>query len=95
MYEALRDCTTTRELYDQIMTVPADQTKPDQWEIQIYCRIINNFTVIFVTRPELKEQIEEMKFKFAPSLDEALKMARAMGKESITVIPNGISVIVG
>ena len=36
-----------------------------------------------------------MKFKFAPSLDEALKMARAMGKESITVIPNGISVIVG
>ena len=95
MYEALRDCTTTRELYDQIMTVPADQTKPDQWEIQIYCRIINNFTVIFVTRPELKEQVEEMKFKFAPSLDEALKMARAMGKESITVIPNGISVIVG
>ena len=95
MYEALRDCSSTRELYDQIMTVPADKTTPDQWEIQIYCRIINNFTVIFVTRPELKEQIEDMKFKFAPSLDEALKMARAMGKESITVIPNGISVIVG
>ena len=94
MYEALRDCSTTRELYDQIMTVPADKTTPDQWETQIYCRILNNFTVIFVTRPELKGMIEDMKMKHANTLDEALEMARAMGKESITVIPNGISVIV-
>ena len=38
--------------------------------------------------------IEDMKMKHANTLDEALEMARAMGKESITVIPNGISVIV-
>ncbi|MBR1455570.1 MAG: nickel-dependent lactate racemase [Oscillospiraceae bacterium] len=94
MYEELRDCKTTRELYDYIMTVPADKTTPDQWETQIFCRILNNYTVIFVTRPELKGMIEDMKMKHANSLDEALAMARAMGKESITVIPNGISVIV-
>ena len=31
---------------------------------------------------------------YASSLDEAVEMAKAMGKESITVIPNGVSVIV-
>jgi nickel-dependent lactate racemase len=95
MYDELHNCKSTRELYDYIMTVPADKTTPDQWETQIYCRILNNFTVIFVTRPELKGMIEDMKMKHANTLDEALEMARAMGKESITVIPNGISVIVG
>ena len=94
MYDELHNCKSTRELYDYIMTVPADKTTPDQWETQIYCRILNNFTVIFVTRPELKGMIEDMKMKHANTLDEALEMARAMGKESITVIPNGISVIV-
>jgi hypothetical protein len=50
--------------------------------------------MIFVTRPEIKEMVEEMKMIYASSLDEAVEMAKAMGKESITVIPNGVSVIV-
>ena len=44
--------------------------------------------------PEIKEMIEEMKMIYAPGLEEAVQMAKAMGKESITVIPNGVSVIV-
>ena len=47
-----------------------------------------------VTRPELKTMVEEMKMRYASSPEEALAMARAMGKQSLTVIPNGISVIV-
>ena len=50
--------------------------------------------MIFVTRPEIKEMVEEMKMIYAYSLDEAVEMAKVMGKESITVIPNGVSVIV-
>ena len=76
------------------MATPQDKTIPDQWESQILARILNKFTVIMVTRPELETMVTEMKMKYAPSLEAAMAMAKAMGKESVTVIPNGISVIV-
>ncbi len=50
--------------------------------------------VIFVSRPEMKPIIEDMKMTYAASLDAAMSVARNRGKNSVTVIPNGISVIV-
>ena len=35
-----------------------------------------------------------MKMKYAPTLEDALALAKSLGKESLTYIPNGISVIV-
>ncbi len=93
-YESLRDCESPRALYDRFMATPQEETIPDQWESQILARILIRHRVIMVTRPELRDMVEEMKMSFAPSLEEALEMARAMGKSSLTVIPNGISVIV-
>ena len=91
---SLKDCESPAQLYDSFMATPQNETIPDQWESQILARVLKNFTVIMVTRPELRDMVEEMKMKYAPSLDEALCTARAMGKKSVTVIPNGISVIV-
>ena len=93
-YDSLRNCESPAALYRQFMETPQDKTVADQWESQILARILMKNSVIMVTRPELKTMVEEMKMKYAPSLEEALSMAKAMGKESITVIPNGISVIV-
>ena len=93
-YESLRDCTSAAAFYDRCLATPQDKTIPDQWEAQILARIIRNYTVIVVTRPELKTMVEEMKMRHAASLDEALAMAHALGKKTTTVIPNGISVIV-
>ena len=76
------------------MATPQDKTLPDQWESQILARILIPHKVIFVSRPEMKNMIEEMKMIYAPTLEDALTIARDMGKESLTVIPNGISVIV-
>ena len=42
----------------------------------------------------MRTTVEEMKMRYAATLGEALDMAHAMGKRSLTVIPNGISVIV-
>ena len=42
----------------------------------------------------MKNIIEDMKMCYASSLDEAVNMAKRRGKKSMTVIPNGISVIV-
>ena len=93
-YRSLRDCESPASLYAEQMATPQDRTVPDQWESQILARILMHHTVIFVTRPELKNMVEEMKMRYAATLDEALDTARAMGKRSVTYIPNGISVIV-
>ena len=93
-YRSLRDCASADAFYAQCLATPQDKTIPDQWEAQILARIIRSFTVIVVSRPEMKTMVEEMKMRYAASLDEALSMARALGKKSLTVIPNGISVIV-
>ena len=93
-YESLRDCESPAALYAQFMATPQDRTIPDQWESQILARILMKHTVIFVTRPALRSMVEEMKMTWAASVDEALSIARALGKQSLTVIPNGISVIV-
>ena len=62
--------------------------------VQILARILRNFTVVVVTRTEMRQTVEDMKMRFAATLDEALDFARSLGKSSLTVIPNGISVIV-
>ena len=93
-YHSLKDCESAGELYARFMATPQDKTVPDQWESQILARILIHHTVIFVSRPEMKDIIEDMKMCYASSLDEAINMARHRGKKSMTVIPNGISVIV-
>ena len=93
-YESLKNCESAEALYDEFMATPQDKTLPDQWESQILARILMHHPVIFVSRPEMKGMIEEMKMTYAPSLEAALGLAHNMGKHSLTVIPNGISVIV-
>ena len=93
-YNALKDCSSPAALYAEQMATPQDKTVPDQWESQILARILINFRVIFVSRPEMKGMIEDMKMTYASSVDEAVAIARSWGGKSLTVIPNGISVIV-
>lgn len=93
-YHALKDCKSPSELYARQMATPQDKTAPDQWESQILARILIKHRVIFVSRPEMKTMIEEMKMTYASSLDEAMSLARSWGGESVTVIPNGVSLIV-
>lgn len=93
-YSALADCENASSLYALQMATPQDKTAPDQWESQILARILIKHRVIFVTEPEMKKMVEDMKMVYAASLEEAVSLARSWGKESMTVIPNGISVIV-
>lgn len=94
LYKALKNCDGPQSLYERYMATPQDKTEPDQWESQILARILIKHRVIFVTRPEMKTIIEDMKMTYSPSLPEAVALAKSWGKKSLTVIPNGISVIV-
>ncbi|MDO4983602.1 MAG: nickel-dependent lactate racemase [Eubacteriales bacterium] len=93
-FRALADCESAERLYAQQMATPQDKTVPDQWESQILARILMHHRVVMVTEPKLKETVESMKMHYAETVNEALAMAKKWGKKSLTVIPNGISVIV-
>ena len=94
-YKSLRDCVNVHALYEEIMATPQQSTIPDQWESQVLARILKKHRVILVSRPEMRDTIRDMKMEFAPTLPDALQMANAKPDGSnVTVIPNGISVIV-
>ena len=95
-YQSLKTCKTPADHFAKCAATPQDKTIPDQWESQILARILMKHRVIFVSRPEMEVTLREMKMDYAPDLETALAMARADKGESaeITVIPNGISVMV-
>ena len=95
-YTSLRDCESPAAHFAQCAATPQDETIPDQWESQILARILMKHRVIFVSRPGMEHTLKEMKLDYAPDLDTALAMAKRDKGEtaSVTVIPNGISVIV-
>lgn len=95
-YQSLKNCSSPTEHFAQCVATPQNQTIPDQWESQILARILMKHKVIFVTRPEMEPILKDMKMHYAKDLEEALAIARADRGEdaSITVIPNGISVMV-
>lgn len=95
-YTSLRDCESPEAHFAQCAATPQNETIPDQWESQILARILMKHRVIYVSRPEMEQTLREMKLEYAPTLEAALTMAKADKGEnaSITVIPNGISVIV-
>ena len=95
-YTSLRDCESPEDHFAQCAATPQNETIPDQWESQILARILMKHRVIYMSRPEMEQTLREMKLEYAPTLEAALTMAKADKGEnaSITVIPNGISVIV-
>ena len=95
-YRSLRDCESPAAHFAQCAATPQSQTIPDQWESQILARILMKHRVIFVTRPGMEVTLREMKLDYAPDLETAVAMAKADKGEhaKITVIPNGISVMV-
>ena len=95
-YEALKNCSSPADLMEEILKVPQDETKPDQWEYQIQSRILINHKVIYVLCEQYREMAKEMGFCVAEDVNEALEMAlKEKGREAhISVIPDGVSVMV-
>ena len=92
----LADKASAKEAYDSINGVHPSKTEFDQWEAQILARILTKCTVILVSKHCDPQMIKDMHINHAFTLEEAMEKAEAiMGKDSkITVIPDGIAVIV-
>lgn len=95
-YHIIADEPDIETAYQKFLATPQEKTAPDQWCSQIFARIARKYTVIFVAEPEQREMIEGLKVTYAPTLEEAYRLARSIKGEnaSLTCIPNGISVVV-
>ena len=95
-YNWFAEASGPQEILDKIMTIDAYSTIADQWEAQILARIQLNYRIIIVTDQCDHKLIASMHMRTASSLDEAMKIAEQLvGKDAkITVVPDGVSVIV-
>lgn len=95
-YQALKNCESPKALMDEILNVPQDETKPDQWEYQIQSRILIRHKVIYVMCEKYRAMAREMGFETAADVNEALETAlKEKGRGAhIAVIPDGVSVMV-
>ena len=85
-----------QKLLEEFSRIPRNETKPDQWEAQILCRILSKCKIIMVTDICDERLITGMHMEHAKTFDEALKRAfEIKGKNAtVSIIPDGVSVIV-
>lgn len=95
-YQTFKEASRPQEVMDEILKTPMEETIPDQWESQILARILIDHEVILVTDQCDPQIIKDMHMTHAKTLKEALEIAqKKKGKDAkITVIPDGVSVIV-
>ena len=79
-----------------ILSIPPEETRMDQWEAQILARVMEKATCFFVAGEENRALIEAMHMRWAPDVNTALEQASALlgADATVTVIPDGVGVIV-
>lgn len=88
-----RDLGKTMDLF---LSRGRNETVPDQWQTQIFIRVLQKAKVIFVSQVE-DETVRALHMIPASSLEDAMDQAKKLiGKENpaITAIPDGVAVMV-
>ena len=95
-YHQLADERDLGKTMDLFMSRGRNETVPDQWQTQIFIRVLQKATVIFVSQVDA-QTVEALHMLPANSLEEAVDMAKKLiGKDdpAITAIPDGVAVMV-
>lgn len=95
-YELMAQSGDMETFHNRLAQTPQKDTLPDQWQAQVLARILIKHRVIFVTEPKWQKEIRRMNMDYAKTIGEAMHMAKAEKGEqaSVTVIPDGVSVII-
>ena len=95
-YKLLAEQESAAAAYEALSSIPPSETQFDQWEAQILARVLKKATVILVSTDCSPKMITDMHMLQADTVEAAMEKAEAIvGKTKITVIPDGIAVIVG
>lgn len=95
-YETFREERNLQRMMQEFLKRKPEETIVDQWQSQIFARVLQKATVIFVSSCE-DMLVKEMHMIPAHDVEEALRIAKNMIKKEdyqITVIPDGVSVII-
>ena len=96
-FDWFNDHRSAQEILDIIECTPPEETIADQWEAQIFARVLKKCKkVILVSRDIDNATVNAMHMGHAETFGEALKTAdEILGYESdIVIIPDGVGVIV-
>jgi len=94
-YETFASEPSNEAIMTAIRSRSAEKTLPDQWQSQIFLRILMNFKVIFVSDAP-QDMVENLHMVYSPNMEDALAKAFAFCGEhaSVTVIPDGVSTLI-
>jgi len=96
LYQSFKEEKDVNKIMEKFLATPSEETIPDQWQAQILARVLQKATVIYVSdAPD--DMVSDFHMIPAHSVDEAIAKAdEILGKKDskITVIPDGVSVIV-
>lgn len=95
-YHQLADERDLGKTMDLFLSRGRNETVPDQWQTQIFIRVLQKAKVIFVSQVE-DETVRALHMIPASSLEDAMDQAKkVIGKENpaITAIPDGVAVMV-
>lgn len=86
---------TVDDIYNNILSVEADETIVDQWQSQVFARILKKHKVILVSDADA-QIVKRLRMIPAQDINQAMQLATKMTSEnaSVTVIPEGISCII-
>jgi len=87
---------TTAEIESMMSMVEPEKTIPEQWNVQIFTRIMLKHRIILVTANIGRELVIKANFIPAATVDEALEIAYSIKGDNakVVVIPDGVSVII-
>ena len=83
-------------LMERFLSTPKEKTPQDQWQSQIFARVLKRATVIYVSEAPDK-MVEDLHMIPASNLEEALKKAEEIlenPQATIVAIPDGVGVMV-
>ena len=95
-YRQLADAPDINITMDLFLNRGRNETVPDQWQTQIFIRVLQKAKVIYVSQVE-SETVKKLHMIPASNLEEAMEKAKQLiGKENptITAIPDGVAVMV-
>ena len=95
-HETFRDEKDLNRMMQTFLDRGPDETIIDQWQSQIFARLLLKATVIFISFCD-DQLVEDMHMIPAHSVEEAMEKAKEIVKKedyTVTVIPDGVSVIV-
>jgi nickel-dependent lactate racemase len=95
-YASFRDASSLDALLAGIQGRSADQTRDDQWAVQLLATVLKKRTVFFVSGAP-RSMVETMYMRYASTLQEAVNHAGVvLGNRdaSITVLPEALSLVI-